>query len=172
MKNNVLIHTCCAVCAAGALHRLKEGGSINIACISLYYCNPNIDTEIEYLKRANELQKLREVFGINKIYIEDYNLKLFDSCELCIKDRLKKTAEFAVQNNYNIFSTVLTTSPHKPADYINTVGDAISKKLNITFLNENFKKQNGFLIANTISKHLNIYRQNYCGCARTKQSLL
>ena len=161
-----LLHACCAICAAGALHnRLITDGLGDGATISLYYYNPNINTKEEYLKRANELQKLREVFVIDKIYIEDYNLKLFNTCENCITHRLQKTAEFTIQNNYNTFGTVLSTSPHKNADFINATGASIATDYKgATYLPANFKKQNGFIKANQISKQLNLYRQNYCGC--------
>ena len=35
---------------------------------------------------------------------------------------------------------------------------------NIEFLSVDFKKRDGFLKANNISKELGLYRQNYCGC--------
>ena len=44
--------------------------------------------------------------------------------------------------------------------------------LNISekFLPIDFKKKDGFLKTNKISKELNLYRQNYCGCVFAKDS--
>ena len=51
---------------------------------------------------------------------------------------------------------------------ISKLGDSISKK----YLPINFRKQDGFLKTNNISKMLNIYRQNYCGCEFAKKDLI
>jgi len=171
----LLLHTCCAVCALGALNKLTTEKQY---LISLYFYNPNIDTKEEYYKRVNELEKLCARFDINKIYIEDYiskstliqkddiikHIEKGQQCQICITYRLQKTAEFVIANNYDVFTTTLTTSPHKDALFINKIGAEISAVHKTSYLIADFKKQNGFLIAIQLAKELNIYRQNYCGC--------
>ncbi|MCL2847814.1 MAG: epoxyqueuosine reductase QueH [Firmicutes bacterium] len=176
----LLLHTCCAICAIGALSK----SDIQNYSVSFYFYNPNINTKEEYLKRANELKKLCVEFDIDKIIIEPYKLGMPKSnqedsfvekgekCRICISHRLQKTAEFAINNNYNIFTTTLTTSPHKDAKFINKTGEEITiqhyinstSSQKITYLTADFKKQNGFLIATQIAKKLNLYRQSFCGC--------
>ena len=85
-------------------------------------------------------------------------------CGVCIKYRLMRTAKKAKEMGYDVFTTTLSVSPHKNADLINSLGKEVSVAEGVEFLPANFKKQNGFLRANEISRQYNIYRQNYCGC--------
>ena len=39
-----------------------------------------------------------------------------------------------------------------------------AKKYELEYLAVDFKKKDGFLKTNRISRELNLYRQNYCGC--------
>ena len=45
----LLLHSCCAPCSSGVIERLVDDFDITI-----YFYNPNMDCEEEYLKRANE----------------------------------------------------------------------------------------------------------------------
>jgi len=65
-KPTLLLHTCCAVCAAGVLGREfalnnKKHKLQDFFNITLYFYNPNINTQKEYFKRANEVKKLLTV---------------------------------------------------------------------------------------------------------------
>ena len=66
------------------------------------------------------------------------------------------------------FSSSLTISPHKNFDKIHTLGENIAKNYELTYPPLNFKKKDGFLKTNRLSKDLNLYRQNYCGCKFAK----
>jgi len=62
-KPTLLLHTCCAVCAAGVLGREflfedKQRILSDFFDITLYFYNPNIDTVEEYFKRASEVERL------------------------------------------------------------------------------------------------------------------
>ena len=89
-------------------------------------------------------------------------------CLKCFELRLAKTAEFAKTLEIDTFTTSIVISPHKDYEKISSIGDAISKKTGISYLSVNFKKNDGFLKTNKISKELNLYRQNYCGCKFTQ----
>ena len=78
--------------------------------------------------------------------------------------RLKKTAEYAANNNYDIFASTLSVSPHKNAQLINELGLNLSKEYNIEYLISDFKKQDGYLNSIKLSKQYDLYRQKYCGC--------
>jgi epoxyqueuosine reductase len=86
-------------------------------------------------------------------------------CEVCINMRLEKTAAFAADNSYGIFATTLSVSPHKNSKIINNAGKMLSEKYGIEFFEADFKKQDGFKKTMQISRELDLYRQNYCGCA-------
>lgn len=55
-------------------------------------------------------------------------------------------------------------SPHKNFTLLSEIGEKIAKKYELEYLAVDFKKKDGFLKTNRISRELNLYRQNYCGC--------
>lgn len=179
MKRKLLLHSCCAPCSTAVIERLCCDFEITI----LYY-NPNIFPEKEYLKRKNEEIKYLDIFNkknpSNKVGMMDCDYeseKFYESvkglenereggarCPVCFKLRLEKTGKLAKENNYDIFGTTLTVSPHKNAEQINFIGKSIAQNLGIEFLESNFKKQDGYKRSIELSKENNLYRQNYCGC--------
>ena len=54
-----------------------------------------------------------------------------------------------------------------------SIGEDIAKHIdNVDYISIDFKKKDGFLKTNKISKDLNLYRQNYCGCKFAKGHLV
>ena len=167
-KPKLLLHCCCAPCSSAVIERIKE-----FFDITFYYYNPNIYPQEEFVIRQNEFQKL----GV-KIVVADYDhesfLKLVKGkenekeggirCQICIADRLNKSFEYAVQNNFDLVTTTLSISPHKDAEFINLLGEKLEQKYGIKYLHADFKKQNGYLRSIQLCNELNIYRQDYCGC--------
>ena len=60
-------------------------------------------------------------------------------------------------------------SPHKNFKKLCEVGNNIAKEFDLEFLGIDFKKKDGFLKTNKISKELELYRQNYCGCVFSRR---
>ncbi|MCK5358797.1 MAG: epoxyqueuosine reductase QueH, partial [Elusimicrobiales bacterium] len=87
-----------------------------------------------------------------------------ERCLICYKDRLKRTAAKAKELGFAWFTTTLSVSPHKNAKAIINIGNNLANKFNLKFLDQDFKKQDGFKKACALSKQLNLYRQDYCGC--------
>ena len=59
----------------------------------------------------------------------------------------------------------MSISRNKDTKFINSVGKQIANRYqNITFLYNDFKKNNGQDIGVALSKKYNVYRQEYCGC--------
>ena len=174
-KKKLLLHSCCGPCSTSVIERLKKDYDLTI-----FYYNPNIYPEDEYNKRLSTQQEYliksnQNITVIDGTYL-DHNLfeqefkGLENSkeggarCEKCLFLRIKKTAEYAKNNGYDVFTTTLSVSPHKNAELINKLGNNFAKEYNIEFLESNFKKQNGFLISTQLSKQYGLYRQQYCGC--------
>ena len=63
----------------------------------------------------------------------------------------------------------MRVSGHKNFSKISQIGEKIAKDMGINYLAIDFKKKDGFLKTNRISKELNLYRQNYCGCSFAKR---
>lgn len=181
-KNNsvpkVLLHCCCAPCASGCIERLKEG-----AQVVLYFYNPNMCSIEEYEKRKQEIYKLASFFSVEVICEEHLKEDFYyavqglencpergERCSACFHLRLSKTAQIARLKGFDYFATTLTLSPLKNAELINTIGQKIEKENKINYLPSDFKKKNGLLRSIELSKQLNLYRQNFCGCEFSKKS--
>ncbi|MCQ2387862.1 MAG: epoxyqueuosine reductase QueH [Clostridia bacterium] len=175
-KKSILLHACCAPCSTHCIERLKDYFDITV-----YFYNPNMDTENEYNKRAEEIKKFCGKINVNYI-IENYNEKEFldrvkgleqekeggARCTVCYNLRLEKTAMKAKEKGFDFFSTTLTISPLKDAERLNNIGLALSEKYKVSFLPSDFKKKGGYLRSIELSKEYGLYRQNYCGCKFSK----
>ena len=118
------------------------------------------------------MQQYAELKNI-PIWISDYDhedwlsfIKGFENepekgerCRLCFRYNLAKTAKLAEAENYDLFTTTLTISPHKISKVIFEEGNKYKN-----FLDIDFKKQDGFKRSLDLSKVNNFYRQKYCGC--------
>ena len=178
-KKKIILHICCAGCGAYVAQVLQSEG----LAVFLYYYNPNIDKAKEYELRAGEVRRIAENFKL-PFFIEEYNhsswLKKIEGleaepekggrCLVCYQDRLAKAAQYAKNNNFDAFTSTLTVSPYKIAREINRLGAELMAKYNLEFLDRDFKKQDGFKKAAILSRELNLYRQDYCGCEFSRRA--
>ena len=174
--NRILLHACCAICSGYPISLLREIGYMPI----VYFCNSNLDTEVEFCKRLEAQKKLCEYFDVELI-VEPYNAKEFldyvkgleaepekgKRCDKCIEYRLQKTLFEAKKLGVRFFTTSLTISPHKNFNKIAEIGKYLND-VGVEFLPLDFKKKDGFLKTNNLSKELCLYRQRYCGCKFSK----
>jgi len=177
-NNKILLHACCGVCSGYPISFLQEAGYE----VAVYFCNPNLDTEAEFNKRLEAQKTVCEKFNAELI-VDEYNhseysdcIKGFENepergkrCDKCFELRLKKTAELSKKMNISEFTSSLAISPHKDFAKISSIGKAVANEFSLNYLPINFRKNDGVLKTNTISKDLGIYRQNYCGCEYSKR---
>ena len=169
----VLLHVCCAPCATHAIELLKKEHDV-----SMFFSGSNIYPEDEYRKRLENASRLAKAHGLELIEdsYEHGAWKAFirglenepekgKRCEKCFEFSLLRTSAYAKENGFDLFSTTLTTSPHKDSGKIFSIG----KKLG-NFLDIDFKKKEGFLHSIRLSKKLGLYRQEYCGCEFSMKS--
>lgn len=173
----LLLHSCCAPCSSTVLERLSDAFHITI-----YYYNPNIDTPLEFMRRSEELEKLRKLDIDFDVVAEDYRPEEYNlavkgledlgegsqRCYECYKLRMSKTADYAKANDYDFFSTTLSVSPYKKSTWIHEIGKQLEDQFGVTYLDENFKKHDGYKRSIELSRELDLYRQNYCGCKYSK----
>lgn len=179
LKPTLLLHSCCAPCSCAVIEYLLEYFQITI-----FFYNPNITFEDEYIKRLEEQKEYLHRRGYNIDVIEGrYDVKndFFEKvkglekakeggerCFKCYNLRLEETAIKAKELDFDYFSSVLSISPLKNAQWINELGNSLGEKYNIKFLNGDFKKKSRYLQSVNISKEYNLYRQDYCGCVFSK----
>ncbi len=168
--------------------RLKEAGHE----VTLYFSNSNIDTADEFEKRLAAAETLAAAEGVALIvdpydhaaWLEEAAAGFEDApekgarCTRCFRFNLARTATYAADHGYDAWTTSLTVSPHKVSAVIFEVGREVahelseSRNLEISkipgFLEEDFKKRDGFKLSRIRAAELNLYRQSYCGCEFTR----
>lgn len=175
----LLLHVCCAPCSSYVQEYLTEYFDITL----LFY-NPNMDTKDEYEHRSGELERLVKEAGFpSKVVICDYDPESFGKiaagmedepeggarCRKCYELRMRKAAEYAASNGYDYFTTTLSISPYKNADWINEIGECLASEYGIRHLPSDFKKRDGYKRSIELSEKYGLYRQDYCGCIMSKE---
>jgi predicted adenine nucleotide alpha hydrolase (AANH) superfamily ATPase len=81
----------------------------------------------------------------------------------------KRTARIASEGGFDYFTTTLSISPYKNAEWLNTIGNEEGIKYGVSYLFSDFKKKNGYKRSCELSEQYGLYRQNYCGCEFSKR---
>ena len=134
--------------------------------LTLFYNGDNMDTEQEFGKRLEAVRVVAERLGAGVI-VEPYIPHVFGGCEDCIRHRLCRCARVARAFGYDAFTTSLTVSPHKDTKMVNRIGREVGEAEGVRFIELDLKKKDGFGKSVRASKELGLYRQNYCGCAKS-----
>ncbi len=180
-RPKLLIHSCCAPCSSYVLEYLS-----NYFDITVYYYNPNIYPEEEYLKRVEEQQRFIQAIPLpSKVQFipgeyrpEDYYRKVKgledepeggSRCFVCYELRLKEAAKTAADNGFEYFTTTLSISPYKNAEKLNEIGNKLGSEYGVSYLPSDFKKKNGYKRSIELSNEYKLYRQDYCGCVYSKR---
>ena len=178
-KPSLLLHACCGPCSCYPLIFLCEYFDVTIL-----YNNSNIYPYTEYDRRLNELKvvlsKLKSDYNLDvKLIIKDYNHELYiedllpykdlkeggSRCVLCYTKRMKEAYDFAEENNFDYFTTVMTISRQKNSQILNNIGKSLELNHSKTkYFYSDFKKNKGIDIGQDMAKKYNLYRQEYCGC--------
>lgn len=174
-SKQVLLHCCCAPCSSAILEWMLAHG----VRPTLYYYNPNIFPEEEYLIRKNECTRYAEKLGLT-IIDEDYDHESWrcavrgleqepergGRCLLCFKQRLLKAAQKAKELGLEEFTTTLASSRWKSLDQINEAGRWAEVQVGggVRFDDRNWRKGGLQQRRNELLHENNFYNQLYCGC--------
>ena len=179
VKPTLLLHACCAPCSSYVLEYIAHRFNL-----TLYFYNPNIAPAEEYDFRFDELQRLLCEVGYPNVRTirEEYRPEEFEEiakgleeepeggarCYKCYRLRLEKTAKKGAMGGFDYFTTTLSISPHKNAEWLNRIGLELEEKHGIAYLCSDFKKKGGYQRSIALSREHNLYRQDYCGCIYSK----
>jgi len=170
----VLVHACCAPCTGSILEQLIKNGIEP----TIFFDNSNISPEEEYSKRCAEIHKFAKRMKV-PFFESQYNPQLWlagvkglenvpergKRCIVCFDMRLERTAAFAAENGFTVFTSTLGLSRWKDFETVCACGrQAASKYPDVVFWEQNWRKNGGSQRASEISKEQNFYRQKYCGC--------
>lgn len=184
-KPSLLLHSCCGPCSTAVIERLAGNYRLTV-----FFYNPCITDPEEYQRRKNAqlefLKKYNEsIPPEERVAFKEgpYDTKNFyqavqgleqepeggKRCLACFRQRLEKTAEVCRMTGCDYFATTLTVSPHKNYGLISSVGRGLAVRYGLSFVDEDFKKKDGFKRSIELSKKYDLYRQNYCGCEYSKR---
>ena len=172
MKPKLLLHICCGPCSTEVIRRLKDDYEV----VGFFY-NPNVHPEDEYNKRLMEVQRISALWRV-LVDAPPYDHERFlavargleerpeggSRCLACYRLRLDETARRTAENGCTHLATTLTIAPMKKAAVINPIGRGAATRHGLVFVEDDWKKRDGFKHSIELSRDLGLYRQNYCGC--------
>ncbi len=164
---SVLVHSCCSHCAAYTIDHWRQQGYE----VSALWYNPNIHPYTEHQQRLAAMKSLAQEIDLPLIVTEGYDMISYfrevvghesQRCQYCFRLRLSKTAEMAHQAGFSAFTTTLLISPHQKHDLLQKIGSRLAKEKGVDFLYADLRKR--YSDSRRMTKGLNLYRQQYCGC--------
>jgi predicted adenine nucleotide alpha hydrolase (AANH) superfamily ATPase len=171
----LLMHTCCAPCSGEVMEALMAS---NIA-FSLFFYNPNIHPLKEYLLRKAENVRFADKHGIEFIDA-DYDSDAWFArargmenepergirCTMCFDMRFARSALYAHEHQFDMFTSCLGISRWKDMAQINASGHRAAEVYpGLSYWDFNWRKQGGANRMLQIAKREHFYQQEYCGCA-------
>jgi predicted adenine nucleotide alpha hydrolase (AANH) superfamily ATPase len=136
-----------------------------------FYYRHNIHPYSECLKRQEALESYAQQMDMQLIIQKGYDLEGFiqnvvyrekDRCAYCYHDRLRTTALLAKRGKFDYFTSTLLYSKFQKHNMIKSIAESIAQSTGVPFFYEDFRS--GWQEGIEKSKHLGLYRQQYCGC--------
>ena len=173
-EKKVLLHSCCAPCEGEVLETLLESEITP----TVFFYNPNIHPKREYEIRKSEDKRFCDKLKVEHIDVDYDVMNWFDRvkglewepergarCTQCFDMRFERTALYAFENDFRVFSSSLGISRWKNMKQISGCGErAAARYENLTYWTYNWRKSGGSQRMIEISKREGFYQQEYCGC--------
>lgn len=169
---NILLHQCCGPCSIYPIMVMQEQGHN----LTTYFFNHNIHPMQEFYRRMESSIIVSRHFNIQCIADDYYGLTEFlrtncfsenERCRGCYERRLNKTAEKGKELGFDAFTSSLLYSKMQNHEEVVKMAEAAAEKYGIPFYYYDFRE--GWQEGIDISKELDIYRQNYCGCIYSEE---
>lgn len=173
-QDKLLLHSCCAPCSGEVMEALHASG----IDYTVFFYNPNIHPEKEYLIRKDENIRFAEKHNIPFVDADYDTDNWFERakgmedepergirCTMCFDMRFERTALYAHEHGFKVISSSLGISRWKDMNQINGCGmRAAAKYPEIVYWDYNWRKKGGSQRMIEISKRERFYQQEYCGC--------
>ncbi len=167
--SRILLHNCCGPCSTYTVKKLREGPFE----VTGFWYNPNIHPFSEHQRRFENLERFAGLVEMPLIVEDGYEMITYlravagheregERCLICYRLRLGRTAQVAAREGFDCFSTTLLISPYQQHDMLRSVGEEMSSLHGVPFYYEDFRV--GYRESRNISRDLDLYRQQYCGC--------
>ena len=173
-EEKVLLHSCCAPCSCDVMEAMAASG----IKLTIFFYNPNIHPRDEYEIRKEENIRFAEKMNI-PIVDADYDRDNWfrrvrglewepergKRCSVCFDMRFERTALYAFEHNFKVFTSSLGIPRWKDMNQVNASGvRAASRYPNLVYWTYNWRKGGGSARMYEISKREEFYQQEYCGC--------
>ena len=170
----VLMHSCCAPCSGEVMEAMTASG----IDYTIFFYNPNIHPKREYELRKQENIRFAEKHGIAFIDADydadnwftrakgmEFEPERGKRCTMCFDMRFERTALYAHEHGFPVFTSSLGISRWKNMDQINDCGVRAAKPYEgLAYWTYNWRKGGGSARMIEISKREEFYQQEYCGC--------
>ena len=172
--DKLLLHSCCAPCSGEVMEAIQASG----IDYTIFFYNPNIHPQKEYLIRKEENIRFAEKHGVPFVDADYDTDNWFERakgmewepergirCTMCFDMRFERTALYAAENGFSVISSSLGISRWKNMQQINGCGQrAAAHYPGMVYWDYNWRKQGGSSRMIEISKREQFYQQEYCGC--------
>lgn len=173
-EKRVLLHSCCAPCSGEVIEAMVASG----IDLTIFFYNPNIHPKKEYDIRKNENIRYAEKLGIPFVDA-DYDVQNWFArakgmeqepekgirCTMCFDMRFARTALYAHENGFRLFTSSLGISRWKDMEQINDCGKRMAGHYEgLDYWDYNWRKDGGGTRMYEIAKREEFYKQEYCGC--------
>ncbi|RKZ52259.1 MAG: hypothetical protein DRR16_27425 [Candidatus Parabeggiatoa sp. nov. 3] len=180
-EKSLLLHSCCAPCSGEIMATLLESGIE----YTIFFYNPNIHPHQEYEIRKEENKGFAEKYNIPFVDA-DYDIdKWFERtkgmefesergprCSVCFDMRFERTALYAHQNGFKIFTSSMGVSRWKDIQQVNDSGlRAAQGYPDLSYWAYNWRKGGGSQRMIELAKREHFYQQEYCGCAHSLREI-
>ena len=170
----VLLHSCCAPCSGEVMEAMTASG----VDYTIFFYNPNIHPKREYELRKQENIRFAEKHRIAFVDA-DYDADNWFArakgmewepergirCTMCFDMRFERTALYAHEHGFPVFTSSLGISRWKDMNQINGSGvRAAAHYGGLSYWTYNWRKGGGSARMIEISKREQFYQQEYCGC--------
>lgn len=175
----VLLHSCCAPCSGEVIEALAASA----IDFTIFFYNPNIHPEEEYVRRKAENARFASKMGIPFVDADYDTERWFERvkgleheperghrCTECFGLRLERSALYAHEHGFPLLTSSFGISRWKDMIQVNACGHkAASRYTDVKYWDHDWRKNGGASRMVDITKREGFYRQNYCGCVYSRR---
>ena len=171
----ILLHCCCAPCSSAIIEWMMQNDYRPV----LFFSNPNIYPQEEYLIRKNELTRYATELGL-QVIDDDYDHQLWlqqvasgrenepergSRCLECFRMRMLRSARKCKELGITTFTTTLASSRWKSLEQIAIAGHWAAEQVGgVEFWDRNWRKGGLQQRRSELLREHQFYNQLYCGC--------
>lgn len=165
-EGRLLVDSCCGPCALVAQRLLDLTGR----GVRYLFYNPNVHPFREYRRRLESFEDLMARTGGEftvlayepEEWLRAVAYREESRCELCYRLRLRRAADFALEQGMESFTTTLFASPFQDHDLLRLLGESVARSRGLELVTWDGRGIYRDVLAE--ARERGMYTQPYCGC--------